>query len=102
MSEEATVALLTEIRNWIRAASYTSIKSLLEKALPDAQSRVAYQMLDGTASIEEVRTASKMSPNKLIALTQKWTSMGIMELGAEKKRKRLFDLRDFGLFAIED
>jgi hypothetical protein len=101
MSEDQTLAVLTDIRNWIRAASYLSIKSLLEIALPDVQSRTAYQMLDGNNSMEQVRVASKMSPNKLIALAQKWTSMGLMELGSDKKRKRLFDLTDFGLIDLE-
>jgi hypothetical protein len=101
MSDDAAVALLTEIRNWIRASSYVSIKSLLEAALPDEQSRSAYQMFDGIATAEQVRIAAKMGPNKLLALSQKWTSMGLMEVVADKKRKRLFDLKDFGLIDIE-
>ena len=102
MSDSASIALLTEIRNWIRAASYPSIKTLLEGTLTDTQSRTAYQMLDGTATMEQVRVASKMSPNKLASLTQRWTSMGIMEFTPDKKRKRLFDLADFELIGIEE
>jgi hypothetical protein len=101
MNEEPTVALLTDIRNWIRAASYVSIKSLLEKALPDAQSRTAYQMLDGSATMDPARAASRISPNKLISLTQRWTAMGLMELSPDKKRKRLFDLADFELIDVD-
>jgi hypothetical protein len=101
MSDDVAIALLTEIRNWIRAESYTSVKSLLESALPDPQSRAAYQMLDGTSTVEQARTAARMSPNKLLAVSQKWTSMGLMEILPDKKRKRLFDLRDFGLIEIE-
>jgi len=97
MTQDSDSSLLTDIRNWIRAASYTSVKSLLEEALPDVQSRTAYQLLDGSASFEFVRTTSKMSPNKLVALAQKWTSMGLMEMRDDKKRVRLFDLVDFGL-----
>lgn len=102
MPEDAVVAVLTEIRNWIRAASFSSIKSLLQEAMPDSQSRTAYQMLDGRASLEQVRIAAKMSPNKLIALTQKWSSMGLMEVTQDKKKKRIFDLNDFGLLSIND
>jgi len=102
MSEDATVALLTEIRNLVRASSYSAIKALLQSALPDPQSRTAYQMLDGTKTTEQVRIACKMSPNKLIASAQKWTSMGLMEFGPEKRRKRLFDLTDFGLIEITE
>ena len=101
MSEDSSLAVLIEIRNWLRAASYTSIRSLLETALPDSQARMAYQMLDGSVTLEQVRVTSKMSPNKLVALTQKWISMGIMETTADKKKKRLFDLKDFGLLSIE-
>jgi hypothetical protein len=97
MSDDVAIALLTEIRNWIRAASFTSIRSLLDTALPDTQSRLAYQLLDGSKTLEEVRVASKMSPNKLVALTQKWISMGLMDALPDKKKKRIFDLQDFGL-----
>ena len=97
MSDDKILAVLTDIRNWTRAASYSSVKRLLEEALPDEKSRAAYQMLDGSTSIEQVRVACKMSPNGLVALAQRCTSMGLMEAKDDKKRLRLFDLADFGL-----
>lgn len=97
MNEDQLI-VLKEIRNWIRAASYGTVKTLLEAALPDAKSRKAYQMLDGSIPMEKVRIACKMSPNALIALAQKCASMGLMEVTEDKKRLRLFDLADFGLF----
>ncbi len=99
MSDEKILAVLTDIRNWIRAASYASVKALLETVLPDQKSRAAYQMLDGVATMKQVRVACKMSPNALLALTQRWTAMGLMELEDDKKRVRLFDLADFGLLS---
>jgi len=99
MSDEKALALLRDIRNWIRAASYQSVKALLEKALPDPKSRDAYQMLDGTASMEQVRIACKMSPNGLVALAQKCEAMGLMETNQDKKRIRLFDLTDFDMIS---
>lgn len=81
----------------MRASSYSSVKSLLQEALPDAKSRAAYQMMDGNSSREQVRTACKMSPNGLLALAERCTAMGLMELREDKKRVRLFDLNDFGL-----
>jgi hypothetical protein len=102
MSDPKALAVLSDIRNWIRAASYQSVKILLEKALPDSKSRDAYQMLDGTASMEQVRVACKMSPNGLVALAQRWTAMGLMEVKEDKKRVRLFDLTDFGLIASNE
>lgn len=97
MSDEKVVAVLRDIRNWIRAASYQSVKTLLEEALPDSKSRDAYQMLNGNASMEQVRIACKMSPNVLVALAQKCEAMGLMETNEDKKHVRLFDLADFGL-----
>ncbi|MGB8987241.1 MAG: hypothetical protein WCC37_11610 [Candidatus Sulfotelmatobacter sp.] len=97
MSDDKVLAVLTDIRNWTRAASYHSVKALLEEALPDAKFRTAYQMLDGASTMEQVRIACKMSPNGLVALAQRCTAMGLMELKDDKKRVRLFDLNDFGL-----
>jgi hypothetical protein len=97
MSDDKLLAVLTDIRNWIRAASFQSVKTLLEKALPDSKSRDAYQMLDGYASIEQVRIACKMSPNALVALAQKCEAMGLMETNEDRKRVRLFDLTDFDM-----
>ena len=102
MSEDTSLTLLTEIRNYVRAASHASVRASLETALPDAQSRLTYQMCDGAASVEQIRIAAKMSPNKLIALTQKWVAMGLMEITGDKKRRRLFDLGDFGLLGTEE
>jgi len=75
MSDEMILAVLTHIRNWVRAASHGSVKTLLRAALPDSKSRAAYQMLDGSASVEQVRVACKMSPNSLVALAQRCTAM---------------------------
>jgi hypothetical protein len=97
MSDDSIGLTLSEIRNWIRASSYPTVKAQLQAALPDPQTRKAYQMLDGTASMDQVRTACKMSPNKLVSLAQKWTSMGLMEMTQDKKKRRLFDLQDFDL-----
>jgi hypothetical protein len=102
MSEEKVLEVLTEIRNWTRAASFASVKTLLETALPDVRSRTAYQMLDGNFSVEQVRVACKMSPNGVVALAQRCTAMGLMEVKDDKKRVRLFDLADFGLIDSDE
>ena len=94
--------VLVEIRNWIRAAAHDPVKRLLETALPDARSRTAYQMLDGNASMDQVRIACKMSPNALVALANRCASMGLMEVNQDKKRVRLFDLADFDLIGASD
>jgi len=96
-TEQKLLEVLVEIRNWIRAAAHGSVKTLLEAALPDPKSRTAYQMLDGSASMDQVRIACKMSPNALLTLANRCTSMGLMEVNQDKRRVRLFDLSDFGL-----
>jgi hypothetical protein len=101
-NEEKLLEVLVEIRNWIRAAARDPVKASLEEALPDQKSRVAYQMLDGRKSMDQVRIACKMSPNALLALANRCTSMGLMELNQEKKRVRLFDLNDFDLIDAGD
>jgi hypothetical protein len=97
--DEGLVAILSEIRNWIRAAAHNPVKLLLEQALPDSKSRMVYQMFDGTASGEQVRVACKMSPNAVVALAARCTALGLMSVDADKRRTRLFDLNDFGLLA---
>jgi hypothetical protein len=97
MSDDKLLAVLTDIRNWTRAASYGSVKALLEDALPDSKSRLVYQMSDGAKTSEQIRVTCKVSPNYVVSLTQKCVSMGIMEQKPDKKRVRLFDLSDFGL-----
>lgn len=96
-NEDGLLEVLVEIRNWIRAAAHDPVRRLLEAALPDAKSRTAYQMLDGTASMDQVRIACKMSPNGLVALANRCASMGLMDVNQDKKRVRLFDLADFDL-----
>jgi hypothetical protein len=96
---EKLLAILSDIRNWIRAAAYSPVRASLEEALPDVKSRSAYQMFDGKTSVEQVRTACKMSPNAVVALTSRCAALGLMEWNADKKRVRIFDLKDFGLLS---
>ncbi|HEX2839555.1 MAG TPA: hypothetical protein VHN77_15665 [Phycisphaerales bacterium] len=89
--------LLTDIRNWVRAAAYPLVKKSLEEALPDAKLRTAYQLFDGEHTIEQIRTKCKMSPNAVGLLGSKCVAMGLMEIKEDKRRVRLFDLNDFGM-----
>lgn len=100
-SDDRLLAVLTDIRNWIRAAAHQPVRAMLEEALPDAKSRAAYQMFDGSASVDQVRIACKMSPNAVVALAARCVAMGLMEVNPDKKRSRLFDLKDFGLIGDE-
>ena len=100
--DEQLLAVLVDIRNWIRAAAHRPVQALLQEALPDAKSRAAYQMLDGSSSVEQVRIACKMSPNAVVALTARCVAMGLMEAKSDKRRVRLFNLNDFGLITKGD
>ncbi|MGC3979675.1 MAG: hypothetical protein QM808_00265 [Steroidobacteraceae bacterium] len=100
-SEDRLYAVLVEMRNWIRAAAYPSVKAQLEAELSDVKHRAAYQMFDGSVTMVQVRVACKMSPNGLLALTNRWVAAGLMEVNAESKRVRLFNLSDFGMIDIE-
>lgn len=96
MNDTEAIKVLKEIRNWIRAGSHKQVKELLESSLPDAKDRMAYQMSDGKTAVEAIRKACKMSPNGVVALHNKCVSLGLME-EADQKKRRLFDLNDFGL-----
>lgn len=54
-------------------------------------------MFDGTVSVDQIRTACKMSPNAVVALAARCVAMGLMEANTDKRRVRIFDLNDFGL-----
>ncbi|WP_193177853.1 hypothetical protein [Oricola nitratireducens] len=101
-TEEKLLEVLVEMRNWLRIAVREPVRAALEAALPDAKSRAAYQMFDGSSSVEQVRVACKMSPNAVVALAARCTSIGLMEATPEKKRIRLFDLRDFDLLETDE
>lgn len=101
-TEEKLLDVLVEMRNWLRIAVREPVKAALEAALPDAKSRAAYQMFDGSSSVEQVRVACKMSPNAVVALAARCTSIGLMEVTAEKKRIRLFDLQEFDLLETNE
>lgn len=101
-SDLQVIAVLTDIRNWIRAAAHAPVRTMLQEALPDPKARAAYQMFDGTVSFDQVRTACRMSPNAVVALTARCVAMGLMDVNADKRRVRLFDLNDFGLLSDGD
>lgn len=98
-SERQILSALEDIRKWLRVAMRQQIKKALEEALPDEKSRAAYQMSDGVTAFDAIRVACKMSPNALVALTNRCAAMGLMEASASKRRVRVFDLYEFGLLS---
>jgi hypothetical protein len=102
MSDTRLLEVITDLRNWVRAASHSSVKALLETALPDAKARMAYQLSDGATSQADIRSRCKLSPNAVVALLNRCVSLGLMEATDGGKKRRLFDLRDFGLLSESD
>lgn len=90
------LATMQDIRNWVRAAAYPSVKKLLEDSLQDTKSRQAYQMTNGTNSVETIRKVCGISPNTLVALQSRCVALGLMTT-SDSRKVRLFDLLDFGL-----
>jgi hypothetical protein len=93
---------MRDIRTWVRAVSHSLVRKLLEEALPHSKDRCAYQMTDGKTPISDIRKGCKMSPNDVVALQARCVSMGLMEVTTDKRRRRLFDLGDFGLRSSDE
>lgn len=96
MSESNEVVLLTEIRNWVRAAAYPTVKELLKEALPDAAMRQAYQMCDGKNTRDAICKTCKIGKSTLPEMQDRCLALGLMK-ETDGKKIRLFDLRDFCL-----
>ena len=96
--EDPTVTILREILTWTRVGSYATVKAALTDVLNTDKKRLAYQAADGIRSGESIRVEFKMSPNDLSELFKQCTNLGLMEQLDGGKRRRLFDLTNFGLF----
>jgi len=104
MSDSAgeLVPVLLEIRNWLRVGFFTAARDALASHLNDDKKRLAYALADGERSIEAIRLATKMSPNKVHKLFSDCVRAGLMEVTPDKKRRALFDLDAFGLASEHD
>lgn len=95
MSTEAEI--LEQILVWTRVGFYASVKQTLTDVLNSEKKRQVYQLTDGERTGESIRVAVKVSPNDLSQLYKQCTSMGLMARAGGNRRRRLFDLADFGL-----
>ena len=102
MLADENTKLLRDLLIWTRASAFAGVENMLARALPDIRSRTAYQATDGIRSSKEIMAASGMGFSKLTELWTRSVAMGLMEDLANGKRKRLFDLRDFGLIESVD
>lgn len=95
--QDKVIELLSELRTWLRIGFYNEAKSMLADVLDTDKKKLAFQMTDGTTTAGGVRKALAMSPNGLLNLYNRCVEMGLMEITEDKKRRRLFDLKNFGL-----
>lgn len=95
--DEAT-AILKEMLKWIRAGSFSQVEHMLLTALPDSRKRIAYQAIDGSHTIDNVKKAAGMGYKAVNDLIDRCIAMGLMEK-VDGKPRRSFDLRDFGLLS---
>jgi hypothetical protein len=97
MADDETLRVLRELLVWTRVGFYTDVKDMLSDVLNSEKKKLAYQAADGIRSGESIRVELKMSPNDLSDLFKQCTNLGLMEQLEGGKRRRLFDLINFGL-----
>ena len=100
LDDDAT-AVLKELLVWTRIGFYATAKETLVDILNTNKKKLAYQAADGIRSGESIRVELKMSPNDLSDLFKQCTNAGLMEQLEGGKRRRLFDLANFGLLPDE-
>lgn len=98
---EDAIDVLKELLVWTRVGFFGTVKTTLVDILNTDKKKLAYQAADGVRSGESIRVELKMSPNDLSELFKQCTSLGLMEQLEGGKRRRLFDLANFGLLPDE-
>jgi hypothetical protein len=97
MGDDETLRVLNEILRWTKVGFYGATKALLSDVLNTDKKKLAYQAADGIRSRDSIRAEAKISPNDLFELFQQCSNVGLMEQLEGGKRRRLFDLTNFGL-----
>ena len=99
--EREQTQILKEILKWTKFAGMRQVQSVLENALPTSETRLAYQLSDGTrGSVEIGKTSGAGSKDKVVGLWGDWFRLGLGDLVPVKggeRFKRAFDLKDFGI-----
>jgi adenylate cyclase class IV len=96
-NESDTLRVLNDILVWTKVGFYATAKAMIIDVLNSDKKKLAYQAADGKRSGDSIRLEMKMSPNDLSDLFKLCTSVGLMEQIEGGKRRRLFDLANFGL-----
>lgn len=100
MTEEIN-RTLQEMLRWIRASAFPNVQAMLESAMPEEKHRVAYQAIDGSHTINGVKSVAGLGHQAVVELINRCVSMGLMERDDKGRATRSFDLLDFGLITTE-
>ncbi len=97
---ESEISVLKEILRWTKFSGMKGVKEVIDSALKENQSRVAFQLSDGSrGSVDICKLSGIKSPTTLTKYWGSWARLGLGEMvpvrGGERF-KRSFDLEEFG------
>lgn len=99
-TNEDSIAILRDIRKWIKASSYGAVHEMLKTVLKDERLRLIYQITDGSRGRDQVKEIAKVGATTVTDTWDTCVAMGLMEQEGTR-RIRAFDLRDFGLITTD-
>ena len=99
------IALLEDIRKWIRFSGWNNVKNVLVENLQSDRDKLIYHFSDGENGIRDIIPKVEEYQNKtsfggIHRLWQKWNKIGIVEpikSGIGYRYQKLFSLEDFGI-----
>ena len=97
MQNDERTEILLELLAWTKIGFYGTAKSMLKDVLDTDSKRAAYQLTDGQNTNEMIRTQAQIGSNTLNDLFKHCLNLGLMEKDKDGRRRRLFDLANFGL-----
>ena len=97
MPNDEKTEILRELLVWTKIGFYGTVKSMLKDVLDTDNKRLAYQLTDGQNTFDLVRTQAQIGSNTLNDLCKQCLNLGLMEKDQDGRRRRLFDLINFGL-----
>lgn len=101
MANDTKTEILQELLVWTRIGFYGTVKDMLQDVLDTDNKRLAYQAADGETSIEAIKVAAGIGSNTANELLRQCLNLGLMEVTGDGRRRRLFDLTNFGLLPAE-
>jgi Fic family protein len=102
MPRDRQTELLEELLAWTRIGFYGVAKNMLADVLDTDNKRLAYQLADGLTSIDAIKAGAGIGSNTANDLFKQCLNLGLMEMTPDGKRRRLFDLTNFGLMPQMD